>query len=202
MKKRFITGSVWGAVLFAVMAVSCKRESVHTHDSSPAFHIWESDQLTIPAEIDLPANLPNGNVRVLTLYAKGVQQYKAQVKAGSYPASYEWVFVAPKAVLFDNNNRQIGTHGAGPYWTLSAVDSIFAQQFSPAKTATPYNSSIPWLLLMPKTGKTATGIFANVDYIQRIATEGGKAPETPPASITDSVDMPYTAVYRFTKKSL
>lgn len=202
MKKQFFTSSLLGALLVAATAVSCKRENVNRNDYSPAFRIWESEQLSIPPEVDLPANLPNGNQRVLTLYAEGVQQYKAQVKPGSYPVSYEWVFVGPKAVLFDNNNKRRGTHGAGPYWALSEADSIIGQHFTPAKTATPDNSSIPWLLLMPKAGKTASGIFADVAYIQRIATVDGKAPTRLPTSFNDSIDIPYTAVYRFTKKSL
>ena len=52
---------------------------------------------------------------------------------------------------------------------------------------------------MPKVGTTPTGIFADVDYIQRIATKGGKAPLTLPANIDETVDVKYKAVYRFTK---
>jgi hypothetical protein len=54
---------------------------------------------------------------------------------------------------------------------------------------------------MPKAGKTPTGIFANVAYIQRIATQGGKAPVIPPASLNETVEVKYTAVYRFTSKN-
>jgi hypothetical protein len=52
---------------------------------------------------------------------------------------------------------------------------------------------------MPKIGKTPTGIFSDVDYVQRIATKGGKAPLTPPADLFQTVDVKYKAVYRFTK---
>ena len=52
---------------------------------------------------------------------------------------------------------------------------------------------------MPKAGTTPTGIFADVDYIQRIATKGGKAPLTPPTSLTETVDVKYKTVYRFTR---
>jgi hypothetical protein len=169
--------------------------------NSPAYHISESEKLVIPSEIDLPVNLPNGNTRMATFYAEGVQKYKAQVKAGSNPVVYEWIFVAPKADLFDATNKKIGTHGAGPFWSLSATDSIFGQQFNPVKSASPDVSSIPWLQLMPKTGKIQTGIFSNVSYIQRIATKGGKAPATTPVSVSDTADVFYTAVYRFTKKN-
>lgn len=195
--KRFF---LFAPVLITAMMGSCKKE---TDTSSPAYHIRESEKLSIPAAIDLPANLPNGNTRVATFFALGVQKYKAQQKAGSNPVTYEWVFVAPQATLYDASNKKIGSHSAGPTWQLSgAADSIYGQQFSPAKSApSPDASSIDWLQLMPRTGKLSTGIFATVSYIQRIATTGGKAPVTLPATAGDTADVAYTAVYRFTRKN-
>ena len=110
-------------------------------------------------------------------------------------------FLLPhKPDLYDITNAEVGTHGAGPFWEISPADSIFAQQFTPARTApSPDPESIDWLLLMPKVGTTPTGIFADVDYIQRIATKGGKAPLTPPTSLTQTVDVKYKTVYRFTR---
>jgi hypothetical protein len=173
-----------------------------TNKNAPAAHIAASEKLVIPAGVKLPDNLPKGNTRVATYYAVGVQKYKAREKAGSYPLAYEWVFVAPRADLYDVTNAKVGTHGAGPFWQLSATDSIFAQQFSPARAATsPDPGSIDWLLLMPKTGTTPTGIFADVDYIQRIATQGGVAPARPPGCATDVVEVKYKAVYRFSKRT-
>ena len=198
MKKNIFKKIILFPTIISVMAVACSRDK-ELDRTSPAYQISQSEKLAIPAEVDLPANLPAGNSRIATYYAEGVQKYKAQVKAGSAPVTYEWVFVAPKANLFDLTNKKVGSHGAGPHWELSASDSIFAQQFIPAKTASPDPNSIPWLQLMPKTGKTPTGIFANVSYIQRIATKGGKAPVALPLSITDTADVHYTAVYRFTK---
>lgn len=190
-------------VTVLVIIMSCSKEKLAVdYSKSPAQKIEESEKLIIPAEVDLPVNYPAGNTRLATYYAEGVQKYKAQVKAGTYPIAYEWVFVAPKAELYDSTNKKIGLHGAGPFWTIAATDSIFAQAFMPAKTATPDRNSIAWLQLMPKNGKTATGIFSNVTYIQRIATTGGIAPQTAPQSLTDTVDVFYTAIYRFSKKNL
>ena len=207
------------AFVFITALVACKKEtidenpnaefqttsvnassSLEANGNSPAAHIAASENLTIPAIVSVPENLPNGNTRVATFYAVGVQKYKARIKAGSDPVSYEWVFVAPQADLYDITNAKVGNHGAGPFWTTSVLDSIFAQQFSPARTApSPDPESIDWLLLMPKAGTTPTGIFAGVDFIQRIATKGGKAPLTPPTSLTQTVDVKYKTVYRFTK---
>jgi hypothetical protein len=185
---------------------SCNKENDDNYNS-PAFHIAESEKLIIPAAIEVPANLPNGNTRVATYYAEGVQKYKAQPVAGTNPVTYQWVFVAPKADLYDASNKKVGTHGAGPYWQLfqtvpgSPNDSIFGQQFAPPKAASGGDGNIDWLQLIPKDSKTPTGIFANVSYIQRIATKGGKAPAIAPVNVNDTIDVKYTAIYRFTKKN-
>ena len=200
MKKKKHTTAWLLPLLFIITLLACEKvEPINR--TTPAGQIKGSEKLSIPAEIELPINSPYGNSRVATFYATGVQKYKAQQKAGTEPAVYEWVFVAPEADLYDVTNKKIGTHGAGPYWALSPTDSIFAQQFTRAKTATPDANSISWLLLMPKTGTTPTGIFSNVDYIQRIATKGGKAPATAPQSLSDTVDVYYSALYRFSKKN-
>ncbi|MGB8190263.1 MAG: DUF3455 domain-containing protein [Chitinophagaceae bacterium] len=168
----------------------------------PVHYIHASEKLVIPAAIGIPANEPNGNTRVATFFADGVQKYKARPVAGSDPAVYEWALVAPQAYLFDARNKKVGTHTAGPTWQLyGGMDSIYAQHFTPARTTPSPDGSIDWLLLMPKAGKTPTGIFADVSYIQRIATRGGKAPATAPLKATDTVDVDYTAIYRFTKKN-
>lgn len=197
MKNKTILISLCMGVL---TITACKKEKSAFNDS-PARRILESENLEIPAAVDLPANSPGGNTRVATYFAEGVQKYKAQQKTGA-PGTYEWVFVAPQANLYDASNRIVGTHGAGPNWTLSPTDSIYGQQFTPAKTSSATDAnSIDWLLLMPKAGKTPIGIFANVAYIQRIATIGGKAPAILPASATETAEVKYTAIYRFTQKN-
>jgi hypothetical protein len=194
-KTGFLVSALCSAILF-----SCKKSDKMTDPNSPASHIAESEKLVIPASVDLPANYPNGNERVATFYAVGVQKYKAQEVAGSAPVAYQWVFVAPQADLYDVSNKKVGTHSAGPDWQISAVDTMFGQSFTPARTAPGADAtSIDWLLLMPKQGKTPTGIFASVSYVQRIDTKGGKAPTTPPTSATDVIEVGYTAIYRFTK---
>ena len=188
-------------VLATVLLIACHKNDIDPH--IPARYIAESEKLVIPAAVDLPSTHPGGYTRVATFFAVGVQKYKAQEKAGSNPVTYEWVLVAPDAKLFDATNAKVGTHTAGPNWEVSAMDSIFGQHFSPPRTApSPDPTSVDWLLLMPKAGKTPTGIFANVAYIQRIATNGGKAPSKLPKRADETVDVKYTAVYRFTKKNM
>jgi hypothetical protein len=187
----------------STLIVSCKRNKEQITDTtSPAFHIAQSENLVIPDAVKLPDNLPGGNSRVLTFYAVGVQKYKAQEIPGSNPVAYQWVFVAPQADLYDASNKKVGTHSQGPTWQLSPADSMFGQAFNPPRTAHSADpGSIDWLLLMPKTGKVPTGAFAGVDYLQRIDTNGGQPPVTPPTSATETVDVPYTAIYRFSKRN-
>jgi hypothetical protein len=218
-KLNYFRKTLFIAFVFTAAFIACKKDtvisntgesinqgsanslsSIEANGNSPAAHIAASENLEIPIAVAIPGNLPNGNTRVATYYAVGLQKYRARIKAGSDPIAYEWVFVAPQADLYDITNAKVGNHGAGPFWTISPADSIFAQHFAPAKTAPGEDpESIDWLLLMSKTGTIPTGIFADVDYIQRIATKGGKAPLTPPVSLTETVDVKYKAVYRFTK---
>ena len=200
-KQPHVLGKFLLASTLVLAFVACEPDN-DIYNGSPAHQIEASECLTIPAAVDLPAAHPGGYTRVATFYAKGVQKYKAQVKSGSDPVAYEWVLAGPDAKLYDKTNAKVGSHGFGPHWTLSALDSIFAQQFAPPKTApSPDANSVDWLLLMPKVGKTPTGIFADVDYIQRIATQGGKAPSTLPKNASETMDVKYTAIYRFTKKN-
>ena len=199
MKSKFQKIIIIILLLMPSIFMACKKEK-EIDTSSPAYHIAESEKLTLPATIDFPANA-SGHTRVATYYAQGVQKYVSQIKYGGSPVIYEWVLNGPQAELYDANNRKVGTHGFGPYWQIFSTDSIFAQASNPPRVISVDSTSIPWLLLVPKNGRIVTGIFANVSYIQRIATKGGKAPATAPTSATETVDVPYTAIYRFTKKN-
>jgi hypothetical protein len=79
---------------------------------------------------------------------------------------------------------------------------MFGENFNPARTAPSVDpDSLDWLLLMLKAGKVSTGIFAHVSYVQRIDTHGGNPPGTPPVSANQTIDVGYTAIYRFSMKN-
>lgn len=205
MKKKFFRWALLMPAIISVSFISCEKKPISepvVDPNSPAFHIAESESMVIPDAIKLPDNLPEGNSRVATFFAVGVQKYRAKEKAGSNPVTFEWVFVAPRADLFDASNNKVGIHSAGPVWTLSTADSMYGQATNPPSSAPASDpNSIDWLLLEPKTDNPPTGAFAEVSYLQRIATNGGKAPATPPANENETVDVPYTAIYRFSKKN-
>jgi len=189
------------SIFFCIAVIACRRyDDTVVDENSPALRIAKSENLVVPDAVKLPFNAPAGNSRVFTFFADGVQKYKAEEIPDSNPIAYRWVFVAPQADLYDATNKKVGTHSQGPTWQLSALDSIYGQAFDPPRTAPASDAgSIDWLLLMPKTDHAPTGVFADVDYVQRLDTKGGKAPATPPTSATDNVSVPYTAIYRFSK---
>nr|WP_295924469.1 DUF3455 domain-containing protein [uncultured Dyadobacter sp.] len=198
-KSTFLRGRILALVMLPAFFNAC-TDHADPDPVTPAALIAASENLAMPAAFTLPPH-QKGYERVATYYAVGVQKYKAQVKAGTTPVQYEWVFVAPQADLYDVSDAKIGTHYAGPTWKITGTgDAIMGQAFSPAKTYSNDPASIDWLLLSNKAGQDPTGIFAGVGYIFRIATTGGRAPGTAPADLAATADVPYTAVYRFVKQ--
>jgi hypothetical protein len=120
---------------------------------------------------------PDGQRAVLTASAKGVQIYGCQ--------GGQWVFQAPQATLFDTSGKEIGTHGAGPVWTLRDGRSVKGQVV--AKSDAPSAADIPWLLLKGD---------GNFEYIRRWETHGGVAPPGA-CEAGGSVRIPYSATYTF-----
>ena len=91
--------------LFATAVIGCNKDellknsneeiqtasgvsSLEANGNSPAAHISASESLAIPASVSVPENLPDGNSRVATYYAVGVQKYKARIKSGSDPVVF------------------------------------------------------------------------------------------------------------------
>jgi len=70
----------------------------------------------------------------------------------------------------------------------------------PLKTViSPDGRNIPWLLVAAKS-RSETGFLHTVDYVARITTSGGVAPEGAPKGPADSARVEYRAVYLFLRK--
>jgi hypothetical protein len=135
----------------------------------------------------LPIAPPADARLVLAVAARGVQIYECRNQA--------WAFVAPEAVLFDAEDRVVGSHGAGPYWQLSDGSRIGARV--KARVETPGGREIPWLLLTAVAEPTAApGALTGVSYIQRLNTRGGQAPVGSCLN-QQSVRIAYTADYLY-----
>jgi hypothetical protein len=170
--------------------------------------IQASASIALSIEIPKSLSVPKEEVLLLKSKAKGSQIYVCQSTSNpsspTEPATYQWVFKAPKAALFDEQGVQQGKHYRGPTWEWQ--DGSKVQGKVTAKADSPEVRSIPWLLLAAQQ-PTATdvktdakpGVLSAVKWVQRLNTAGGKAPQTG-CDLTHQnreVRISYTADYYF-----
>lgn len=149
--------------------------------------------IEIPAELQAPA----GAKPPLELRAIGVQIYVCQPKDGKF----QWVLRRPEADLMDATGRKVAHHfrddvAAFPAWLCLSDGSKVIGNAKDAKRA-PMPNTIDWLMVpaVPNDGK---GILSGVKSIQRVATLGGRAPETAEAKDEgQELRVYYDAVYIF-----
>ena len=158
------------AIFFAVILFGAHRAHAQTLPSAP-------ETLKPPAGEHLQAHA----------HASGQQIYTCD---GS-----KWVLSRPDAELFDEAGKKVGSHFAGPTWRWSDGSQVTGK---PIANATLDPQSIPWLLLTA-TGHTGDGVLKNVSSIQRLQTNGGKAPVNGcgPSHKGEQARVPYTADYYF-----
>lgn len=140
-----------------------------------------------------PVPAPAGQTRHLVLGADGVQIHACEARDGAHA----WVFQGPEAALFDATGRQVGSHGAGPFWRLALPASTIMAEVVGSAPA-PVAGAIPWLLLRVRSREGEAGL-ARVNWVRRIDTLGGAAPREPceAARVGEVARMRYAAVYEF-----
>jgi hypothetical protein len=128
-----------------------------------------------------------GNKVAAQAYAIGVQIYRWNGAA--------WVFVAPEAVLYheDEGNGEYGTRYAGPTWESASGSKVAA---AAEERCTPDPTAIPWLKLRA-TGSDGPGIFHRITYIQRTHTVGGLAQSDPGTFVGEEAEVPSMAEYYY-----
>ena len=129
--------------------------------------------------------VPAGHKVVFQAYAEGVQIYRWN--------GTTWVFVAPEAVLYDQDDEVVGIHYAGPTWESASGSSVVGKVL---ERCTPDPDAIPWLLLGAASNE-GPGVFQQVTFIQRVNTVGGNAPIDPGDFPDEVAKVPYTAEYFF-----
>ena len=146
---------------------------------------------SVPAALQLPAQAK----LVLEVTGRGAQVYTCAADEAD-ASQFHWTLKAPEAALYDEGGNLVGRHFAGPTWELNGGSRVAAEV--KARTDAPRADAIPWLLLTVQPG-TGTGLFAGVTSVQRLDTEGGKAPATGcDAEHKDTeTRVPYQARYRF-----
>jgi|SRR5471032_1420793 len=147
--------------------------------------------LAVPDALQAPA----GQKLVLDARATGVQIYVCSATKAD-PAHTEWAFKAPEATLFDAEGNSVAKHYAGPSW--ESPDGSKVVGAVKAKLDDPAGKAIAQLLLSAKS-VSGTGLFSQVTYIQRLATDAGNAPADgcTAAELGKEARVPYTARYRF-----
>jgi hypothetical protein len=154
--------------------------------------------LTLPAlgqgaAPNVPAELrpPEGAKLVLVAEAKGDQIYTCKEQNGQY----SWTLKAPEAQLFDEQEKVIGRHFAGPSWELSDKSAVTGRKV--VGVDAPDKDAIQWLLVAV-VDHSGRGQLNNVTHIQRLNTKGGKPPASCDASSAGKeVRSPYSATYVF-----
>jgi hypothetical protein len=140
-----------------------------------------------------PIDPPAGARIVLEAKGEGVQIYACSTTE----AGLKWVLSGPDAKLLDASGKAIGSHSAGPTWSLA--DGGRVQGELVASKPAPETTSIAWLLLRAKPG-TPAGSLASAKFIRRTGTHGGIAPASGCQSPTDAgktARVTYTATYTF-----
>ena len=135
---------------------------------------------------------PTGQQVVLTVKGDGVQIYVCKQMDGAA----KWVFQAPEAKLLDATGKEVGSHGAGPFW--KSVDGSLVKGQVVGKSDAPAAGDIAWLLLKASAHE-GDGVFSKVEYIRRLETHGGVAPAggCDAEHVNATVRVPYTATYAF-----
>ena len=139
-------------------------------------------------------SLPENSAIVLAVAAEGIQTYESKPKPGG---GFQWSLKAPEAELKSASGELVGKHGAGPTWTLNDGSSIVGD-LPPLKNVAD-SGTIPWLLIAVKS-KSGSGILEKVDYVMRVATEGGIAPAQPPSAEGATARSKYHAIYIFLRR--
>jgi len=147
--------------------------------------------VTVP-QVVAPLAPPKGEALLLRAFAEGAQVYECR----NDDTGLRWAFIGPEAELTDDGGHTIGKHYAGPTWEAIDGSTVKAEVVTSVDATDP--SAIPHLLLKAKENG-GNGVFAKVRSIQRLHTNGGRAPREAclDHDVGRRVRMRYLATYYF-----
>lgn len=183
---RLIFGS---AVLFASSVVDARQ--------APDFEPTASDReklKPLPPPASPTLALPADSQLAFYYDAVGVQIYACQATT----TGYAWAFQAPEAALSDRRGQLVVKHYAGPSWeSVSDHSKVMAKKVAEFSARA---DAIPELLLQV-TAHDGEGVLADVNYIQRVHTTGGRAPTAgcDDGHVGATARVNYTATYTFSR---
>jgi hypothetical protein len=143
--------------------------------------------------------VPAGNKLFLTAHAIGVQIYSCNPTA----TGFAWALLAPRADLYDNKGKLVGTHFGGPTWKANDGSTVVGKKVDGVTVDT---SAIQWLLIKGDSWTIGAegNRLSNTTYVQRLATTGGLQPSAATCTaetVNSTEEVDYTADYTFWKKS-
>jgi Protein of unknown function (DUF3455) len=151
---------------------------------------------TMDGVVEVPVALnPHKLSTFRVVSAKGVQVY---ICSRNPAGATSWILRGPDAELFDQQDKPVGKHYAGPTWEGLDGGKVVGEM----KTSlpAPIDKAVPWLMLDAKSHE-GSGVFTQAQAIVRMGTTGG----TPPSDGCDEaragqeLRVPYTAIYVFLK---
>ena len=139
---------------------------------------------------------PAGKYAMIAL-GVGEITYECRPRAGAAD-TFEWVFVAPVATLYDRNKKVVGRYYGGPAWEANDGSKVTGKQLAVTPAAGPQHIPLQLVQANPATG---AGAMSGVTYIQRLNTMGGVAPTATCTKATAGAkqQVPYQADYVFYK---
>jgi hypothetical protein len=160
--------------------------SLLSNQSSPAKKLNYPDPTNQSALPDSVKVTDQGEtVLIRASVTEGYQIYECQASKTD-ASGFAWKFQAPFALLKADNAANV-VHSTDPTWLYtqdgSEVEAGLGQFTKPdgtvvAANATPDTKSVPWLRLDVTAHRGKSGLFSNVDQIQRLYAVGGSAPKS------------------------
>ena len=146
-----------------------------------------------PSSPDVPERIapPAGSKVFLVAHAAGVQIYQCNGATGA------WALQAPRAELYAQNGKALGSHYVGPTWVANDGSYVVGRRVDGVNVDP---TAIDWLLLeRDASGAGADGDrLAGTRYIQRVNTVGGRAPAASECDVAgETTEVGYTADYYF-----
>ena len=160
---------------------------------STAIAVHSEPLKSVPPTPNPSLAVPNDSHLVFHYDAVGVQIYICEAQTNGFA----WKFQAPEASLFDRQHHLVLKHYAGPTWeSISDHSKVVAKKL--AESA--HEGAIPELLLQA-TSHDGRGSLSDVDYIQRLGTTGGLAPNNgcDASHVGTTTRVDYTATYTFSR---
>ena len=135
---------------------------------------------------------PAGHKVFLVTHAEGVQIYQCATTGA-------WTLQAPRAELYAQNGKVVGSHYVGPTWMATDGSYVVGRRVDGVNMDP---AAIDWLLLAKDTsaaGADGDRLTATT-YVQRVNTTGGRAPAATECDVAgETAEIPYAADYYFWK---